>query len=48
MYVYIYIYIYIYIYTGDTDFSAKRKAAGEVPKGAILVTADVVGLYPTS
>ena len=42
-----YVYIYIYIYTGDTDFSAKRKAAGEVPKGAILVT-DVVGLYPTS
>ena len=29
------------------DFLAKLKAAGEVPKGAILVTADVVGLYPS-
>ena len=27
-------------------FLAKVKAVGEVPKGAILVTADVVGLYP--
>ena len=33
-------------YIRDTgDFSAKLKAAGEVLKGAILVTADVVGLY---
>ena len=33
-------------YTRDTgDFLAKLKAAGEVSKGAILVTADVVGLY---
>ena len=29
------------------DFLAKLKTAGEVPKGAILVTADVVGLYPS-
>ena len=29
------------------DFLAKLKAAGEVPEGAILVTADVVGLYPS-
>ena len=29
------------------DFLAKLKAAGEVSKGAILVTADVVGLYPS-
>ena len=29
------------------DFSAKFKAAGKVPKGAILVTVDVVGLYPS-
>ena len=35
-------------YISDTvDFLAKIKAAGEVPKGAILVTADVVGLYPS-
>ena len=35
-------------YIRDTgDFLAKLKAAGEVPKGAILVTADVVGLYPS-
>ena len=27
------------------DCLAKLKAAGEVPKGAILVTADVVGFY---
>ena len=27
------------------DFLAKLKAAGDVPKGAILVTAYVVGLY---
>ena len=27
------------------DFSEKLKAAGEVPKGVFLVTADVVGLY---
>ena len=33
-------------YIRDTgDFLAKLKAAGEVPKGAILVTADVVRLY---
>ena len=31
-------------YTGD--YLAKLKAAGEVPKGAILKTVDVVGLYP--
>ena len=29
------------------DFLTKLKASGEVPKGAILVTADVVGLYPS-
>ena len=29
------------------DFLAKLKAAGEVHKGAILVTVDVVGLYPS-
>ena len=35
-------------YIRDTgNFLAKLKAAGEVPKGAILVTADVVGLYPS-
>ena len=35
-------------YIRDTgDFLAKLKAAGEVPKGAILVTADVAGLYPS-
>ena len=35
-------------YIRDTgDFLAKLKAAGEVTKGAILVTADVVGLYPS-
>ena len=27
------------------DFLAKLKAAGDVPQGAILLTADVVGLY---
>ena len=35
-------------YIRDTgDFLAKLKAAGEVPKGTILVTADVAGLYPS-
>ena len=29
------------------DFFAKLKTAGEVPKGAILVIADFVGLYPS-
>ena len=29
------------------DLLAKLKAAGEVPEGTILVTADVVGLYPS-
>ena len=33
-------------YIRDTgDFLAKLKAAGDVPQGAILLTADVVGLY---
>ena len=33
-------------YIRDTgDFLAKLKAAGEVPKGPILVTADIVGTY---
>ena len=36
-------------YIRDTrDFLAKVKASGEVAKEAILVTADVVGLIPTS
>ena len=35
-------------YLRDTGNSwAKLKAAAEVPKGAILVTADVVGSYPS-
>ena len=35
-------------YIRDTgDFLAKLKAAGEAPKGAILVTGDVLGLYPS-
>ena len=29
------------------DFLDKLKDLGEIPEGAILVTADVVGLYPT-
>ena len=29
------------------DFLEKLKRVGEIPKGAILVTADVVGLYPS-
>ena len=29
------------------DFLAKLKVAGEVPEGAILVKADIVGLYPS-
>ena len=34
-------------YIRDTgDFLAKLKTAGEVPKGVILVTVDVVGPYP--
>ena len=33
---------------GTGDLLAKLKAAGEVPKGAILVKADVVGLYPST
>ena len=34
-------------YIRDTgDLLAKLKAAGEVPKGAILVKSDFVGLYP--
>ena len=35
-------------YIRDTrDVLAKLKAVAEVPQGAILVTADVVGLYPS-
>ena len=35
-------------YIRDTeDFLAKIKAAGEIPKEAILVTVDVLGLYPS-
>ena len=34
-------------YIKDTgDFQEKLRAIGEIPKGAILVTADVVGLHP--
>ena len=41
MYIYkIYIYIYIYVYI------EKIKSIGIVPENAILVTADVAGLYP--
>ena len=32
---------------GTGDFLAKLKVTGELPKGAILVTADVGGLYPS-
>ena len=35
-------------YIKDTgDFLEKLRAVGEIPKGTILVTADVVGLYPS-
>ena len=35
-------------YKKDTgDFLEKLKRVEEIPKGAILVTADVVGLYPS-
>ena len=35
-------------YIKDTgDFLEKLRATGEIPKGAILVIADVVGLYPS-
>ena len=35
-------------YLKDTgDFLEKLRAIGEIPKGAILVTANVVGLYPS-
>ena len=35
-------------YIKDTgDFLEKSRAIGEIPKGDILVTADVVGLYPS-
>ena len=35
-------------YIKDTvDFFDKIKDLGEMPGGAILVTADVVGLYPS-
>ena len=35
-------------YIKDTaDFLDKLKDLGEVPEGAILVTADVIGLYPS-
>ena len=35
-------------YVKDTgDFLKKLKRVEEIPKGAILVTADVVGLYPS-
>ena len=29
------------------DFLKKIKSIGKIPEGAILVTADVVGLYPS-
>ena len=35
-------------YIKDTsDFLERLRAIGEIPKGAILVTADIVGLYPS-
>ena len=35
-------------YIKDTgNFLEKLRATGDIPKGAILVTADVVGLYPS-
>ena len=35
-------------YIKDTgDFLEKLRALGEIPKGAILVTADIAGLYPS-
>ena len=36
------------MYTKDTaHFLGKLKDSGEIPEGATLVTADVVGLYPS-
>ena len=36
------------LYIKDTrDFPKKLKAVDEISKGAILVTADAVGLYPS-
>ena len=29
------------------DFLKKIKSIGKIPEGAILVTADVIGLYPS-
>ena len=35
-------------YIKDTgDFLEKLRAIGEIPRGVILATADVVGLYPS-
>ena len=37
------------LYIKDTgDFLEKLRRIGEIPKGAILVTADVVGFYPST
>ena len=36
------------LYIKDTrDFLKKMKAVGEIPEGVLLVTADLVGLYPS-
>ena len=41
-YIYIYIYIYIHIYIYIYIYISKN-----IPDNALLVTADVVGLYPS-
>ena len=42
-YIYILIYVYAYVYKK----MKKIKNIGKIPEGAILVTADVIGLYPS-
>ena len=47
IYIYIYIYILFISYIRDSqNFLEKIKTSGSVPENAILVTTDVVGLYP--
>ena len=42
IYIYIYTYIYIYLYIYIYIYISKN-----IPDNALLVTADVVGLYPS-
>ena len=45
--IYIYIYIYMVLHQGRQRFLKKIQDMGKIPHDSILMTADVVGLYPS-